>query len=715
MKASTGSQLTNKRVFSEKNLFQTRFGPVFLVIVLVTVISFLTRLALLFKTGKSFDFTFLNVTGVFVIGLLYDLAMSAYVIIPFVLLIWFTSEKIYHGKWKSVTLSIATIALLLILFTNILPSDFNRDLKKGVVAYCILRYVFYLVLLFTSPAFRKKWRVGVLYFDFFLLIFLLLFNAISEWFFWDEFSVRYNFIAVDYLIYTNEVVGNIKESYPLPLIISVILLFTTAIFFIVRPLLKRSVYTSSAFRLRTITALALFVFIALAHYCVKADGRKFSKDEYANELAGNGIYQFGNAFWNNELDFFKFYKTLPDKEAFAIVKADLASPLSTFTSSDVFNIERTITYPEPEQRHNVVLISVESYSADFMKAFGGQAGITPYLDSLANEGILFRQLYASGTRTVRGLEALSLGLPPSSGQSIVKRPNNENLFSLGSIFKSKGYITQYIYGGYSYFDNMKQFFSSNDYEVIDREGLKKEEIHYQNIWGVADEDLFTLAERTLDKNYASGKPFFSQVMTVSNHRPFTYPDGRIDIPSSSQSREGAVKYTDYAINKFLKDCSVKPWYNNTIFVIVADHCAGSAGSVELPVTGYHIPMIIFAPGIIKESQKVDRMMAQIDIPPTILGMLKFSYKSKFFGQDIFNEPGQKEKAFISTYQGLGFIQDSMLVVQSPVRKVRQYKPDFNTGSAVQVPLNDSLVKKAIAYYQVASWLIKNRKYTKTPI
>ena len=123
-------------------------------------------------------------------------------------------------------------------------------------------------------------------------------------------------------------------------------------------------------------------------------------------------------------------------------------------------------------------------------------------------------------------------------------------------------------------------------------------------------------------------------------------------------------------------------------------------------------MLIYAPAIIKEPKIVDRLMAQIDIPPTILGMLHFNYKSKFMGQDIFNLPAGKEKAFISTYQGLGFIENGHLVIQSPVRKLKQFKPDFKTGSAVEEPLNDSLAKKAIAYYQVASWLFKNKKYTK---
>jgi phosphoglycerol transferase MdoB-like AlkP superfamily enzyme len=344
-----------------------------------------------------------------------------------------------------------------------------------------------------------------------------------------------------------------------------------------------------------------------------------------------------------------------------------------------------------------------------MDSFGNDQHITPCLDSLAAKSMLFTNLYASGTRTVRGLEALSLSIPPTPGQSIVKRPDNQNMFSLGAVFKSKGYITQYLYGGYGYFDNMNAFFSANHYQVIDRNALRPDQIHYANIWGVADEDLFTLTLQNLDANYKTGKPFFAHVMTVSNHRPFTYPEGRIDIPPSRQAREGAVKYTDYAIGKFIHEASDKPWFKNTVFVIVADHCAGSAGSVELPVTGYHIPMLMYSPGNI-QPQKMDRLMAQIDIAPSILGLLKFNYRSKFFGQDIFSLPAGHERAFISTYQGLGYLRNGELVIQSPMQQVEEYKPDFTTGKAQRGPLKDSLVKQAIAYYQSASWLLKNNKY-----
>lgn len=688
-----------------------RYGLIYLLVLIYLSITFTTRLALLLSVHDVFDWNLRNVLGVFGIGLLYDLAVSTYIIIPFVLHIWFTNEKAYHPKaWKWVGLLYLALILVLI-FTQLVPEDFNADLRKAVIGLVILRLVIFLYLAWKGREYRHKWRRAVLFVDFGLVIFLLLFNAVSEWFFWNEFSGRYNFIAVDYLIYTNEVVGNIRESYPLGWIIFVVLTLSFLILYSSRNVIRSSSGTSMRFSKRTFIAGCLLLLPAITTFSLDNHLKKFSDNAYANELAGNGLFEFAAAFHNNELDFHRYYRSLNDEQAFSIMRSQLASPNSRFTSDDPFNLERQISYAEPERKMNVVLISVESLSAGFMKAFGNQQQITPCLDSLSEKSIFFKNLYASGTRTVRGLEALSLSIPPTPGQSVVKRPDNGDLFSLGSVFQSKGYVTQYIYGGYGYFDNMNAFFSANGYEVIDRSALQPEEIHYANIWGVADEDLFSLALKKLDENYRQQKPFFSQIMTVSNHRPYTYPDGRIDIPSATQCREGAVKYTDYAIGKFLRDAAGKPWFNNTLFVIVSDHCAGSAGSVELPVTGYHIPMLIYSPANIKP-QQYERLTAQIDIAPTILGLLKFNYRSKFFGQDIFALPAGRERALISTYQGLGYLRNDLLVIQSPVQQVEQFRPDYVTGNAVRVNVTDSLADQAIAYYQTAAWLLKNKRYNK---
>jgi phosphoglycerol transferase MdoB-like AlkP superfamily enzyme len=150
--------------------------------------------------------------------------------------------------------------------------------------------------------------------------------------------------------------------------------------------------------------------------------------------------------------------------------------------------------------------------------------------------MMFERVFATGTRTVRGLEALSLGTPPIPGQSIVRRPNNEHLATLGELLEHQGFATYFFYGGYGYFDNMSAYFSANDYRVIDRTDFPKETVMFENVWGVADEALFDNVIRTFDTKPNTGKPFFAHIMTTTNHRPYTYPNGRIDIPAGATAR-----------------------------------------------------------------------------------------------------------------------------------------------------------------------------------
>lgn len=689
-----------------KTLSRSRFFPVWLIILLFLVISIVTRIVLLVSIPAS-GITFPQAAGAFCIGLLYDSTVAVFVILPFVLQLWLQNNVVYRKRLLPFITAFFIGLIALLLFTNVVPRAFCPPLHTALIVYVVLRFAVYL-LLFFMPAFRQRWRAGVLYTGLGLVIFLLLLNAVSEWFFWQEFSTRYNFIAVDYLVYTTEVLGNIGESYPIGWILAALLIIAALTVYLFRKPVRQSVQQPLPVVRRSLLAIVLMTLPLLVYHTVSAKWRQFSRNEYANSLAGDGLFEFATAFTQNELDFYQFYTTLPDTMAFRITREQLQMPNSRFISNDPYSIEREISYAEPERKQNVVLISVESLSADFMRAFGNTENITPQLDSLAAHSLFFNNLYASGTRTVRGLEALSLSIPPTPGQSIVKRPDNGGLFSLGSVLRSHGYTTQYLYGGYSYFDNMKTFFGNNGYTVIDRSAIPPGKVHYENIWGVADEDLFSLTLQVLDSNNATGKPFFTHIMTVSNHRPYTYPEGRIDIPPARQVRQGAVKYTDYAIGRFLREARSKKWFDSTIFVIVSDHCAGSAGSVELPVTGYHIPMLIYAPALL-QPREVNTLAAQIDVAPTILGLLNLRYRSKFFGQDLLHLPPGRERAFISTYQGLGYLRNGRLVVQSPVQRLSHYTPDFATGNATPAPPDDTLTRQAIAYYQSISWLLKHRR------
>jgi phosphoglycerol transferase MdoB-like AlkP superfamily enzyme len=687
--------------------FQNRFSIVYALLAFFLCLSFLTRVVLL-VTVMGTGIPISDGIGAFLIGSVYDLMIGILIVIPILLQLVFQCDFFYQKKVFNFVFAIGILVIFIFAFTDIVPRDFSPELHTAFIAYLCLRLVIYTVLYLRPVSSRITWRKGTLYFSISLIIFCLLLNAASEWFFWNEFSSRYNFIAVDYLVYTHEVFGNIRESYPIFWILAGLSVVCAAILLTLRRNISASVLRPMAFGRTIIIVISFFAAGVLGLLTVKQGLRHFSRDEYANSLAGNGIYEFAVAYQQNELNFTKYYATIPNEEAFNIVRKDLAAPNIKFVSDDSFSIERDVSFAGPDRNLNVVLISVESLSAEYMAAFGNTSNITPALDSLIPYSLFFSNLYASGNRTVRGLEALALSIPPTPGQSTVKRQDNSNLFSIGSVLNSRGYHTQYIYGGDSYFDNMRTFFSGNGYTVVDREAIPEAQVHYQNVWGVADEDLFDLALRKFDENAALRAPFFGQVMTVSNHRPYTYPEGRIDISPKTKTRYGAVKYTDYAIGRFLRMAAKKPWFNKTIFVIVSDHCAGSAGNVELPVTGYHIPMLIYAPGIV-EPGKFEAIAAQVDIAPTILGLLNKNYRSKFFGQDLLNMDSSKHKAFISTYQGLGYLQNGDLVIQSPIKKISQYRPDFKTGAAEHVPLDSAIGKKAIAYYQCANWLLKNKK------
>lgn len=612
-----------------------------------------------------------------------------------------------------------------VLWNPSLLAAFACGLWYDLLAACYATVPWFLLTLLL-PA--RLWRSNVMPWLLALITtvyaVVLVFIAVAEWFFWDEFQVRFNFIAVDYLVYTQEVIDNIQQSYPMPLIfsglgvagvlISGLLWKTGAVRWVCQG--------DAAWKHRILPVLTMAFFaVGIASVCSQSQLPRFS-NEFNRELAKNGPYAFCAAFWESEIDYERFYLKHEPDNALARARSLLTLSDTPPASADTSDLRRIIKHDGPEQHRNIVLISVESLSADYLRHFKQtfkiKSWLTPNLDRIADEGIFFTNLYATGTRTVRGLEALTLSVPPTPGQSIVWRPGNADMFSIGSVCRDRGYDTSYVYGGDAMFDNMRSFFSANGYRVVDRGTKSKADITFQNAWGVADEDLFRWSMQEADANAAANKPFFMHVMTVSNHRPFTYPEGRISKPQGS--RDGAVMYTDYAIGKFLDEAKSKPWFDNTIFIIVADHCSNSAGKVELDVTKYHIPCVIWNPHLIKP-RVYDGLCSQIDVVPTVFGLLNWSYTTRFFGQDVFS-PGytaEHQRAYVSNYQKIAFITRDTLAMLKPKQQFTLGRVNLKTG-ALDQNHNEQLrtqLDDTIALYQSASWLFRNqhlRSDTTTP-
>lgn len=532
-------------------------------------------------------------------------------------------------------------------------------------------------------------------------VFLILFIGMAEWVFWGEFGTRFNFIAVDYLVYTHEVITNIWQSYPVMPVLTLMAFISLGICWWQR---HRIIAPGDRHDVRPTKWRAFAVLLAIPFFAwwqmPDALPRLF-ENRYANDLASNGVYGFFHAFNAAELEYPEFYTTISRTEAYARVRELLAARNAPFASGDAHDLSRHTTNHFPPHNLNVVLISVESLSAKFLTRFGESRGITPNLDRMAREGLLFTNHYATGTRTVRGLEALSLSVPPTPGESIVKRPHNTGLVTLGEVFSEHGYDVKFLYGGYALFDNMRAYFSGNGYQVIDRGDIPSDRIHHENAWGVADEDIYTQALMEMDRSHGAGRHAFLHVMTTTNHRPYTFPDGRIDLPSGSSGRAGAVKYTDWAIGDFLARAGKKPWFAETLFVIVADHCASSAGKSTLPLANYHVPLLFYSPGNIA-AREDGQLASQIDVAPTLLGMLHMDYSARFFGRDLLQPQRHSPYAFISTYQELGFVRDGELVELDPLVGPQVAIP-AHTGHLHFIPgPYDEATRDAISLYEVAA-------------
>lgn len=537
-----------------------------------------------------------------------------------------------------------------------------------------------------------------------LAVALLLFGAVAEVVFWDEFSTRFNFIAVDYLLYTQEVIGNIVESYPVGALVGGIVSLSALLVIVLRRRLSFAV-SARPWRVR-VAMLAAAVLLPTAAQLATIEQMEGSGDAYADELAGNGLFSLAAAMRRNELDYARWYATLPQEEADEVLRTLHVErlPLSAEDSPSAMDDPPHDKSPFTRRPRNVVLVTIESLSAEYVGAYGSKEGLTPELDRIAAEGLRFANVYATGTRTVRGLEALSLGTPPVPGQAIVRRTNNNNLSTVGEILAPQGVVPMFIYGGYGYFDNMNSYFRGNDYLIVDRTDFPKDSIVFENVWGVADESLYANALIAMNRKAAEGKPFFAQIMTTSNHRPYTYPDGRIDIPSPG-GRHGAVKYTDWAIGQFIREAKKQPWFADTLFVFVADHCASVAGRTRLPVAKYRIPLIFYAPDMLPPGEFTDRL-SQIDLAPTLLEVMGKNGDDHFFGRAFFEEHVQLDRVFISNYQDLGYLRGDLLTVLSPQRMVRAYRVDPATLESTTTEPDPQRVKEAIAYYQTAAAAFK---------
>jgi phosphoglycerol transferase MdoB-like AlkP superfamily enzyme len=618
------------------------------------------------------------------------------------LVLGFASRLILWAKF-GLDADVSALSLPFLMFAGLL-NDFAESL------YLFAPFALYILLL-PDRWFRKWWNRAATYTGTLLCIVGLLYLSATEYFFFEEFDARFNLVAFDYLAFPGEVFTDIWEAYPVVQVLLAAITLGAIITYALRPWLQAGHAETVRFRERLVLFLPYSALLLLAIAYYPTDALSLSANRVENELLQNGHSSFFLAARTSDIDYESYYLSRPPATNRALLHDQLAGEGVRFTQLAAGRLSRShAARTDGLGRLNVVVVSSESFGAEFSKLHGSAKDWTPNFDAYAKQGLWFANTYASGTRTVRGLEAITASFPPIPTVSILRRPGNTGIATWGSVMQRLGYHTSFLYGGYGYFDNMNAFYEGNGFQVIDRSDIQK--VRFENIWGVSDEDLFDRAIQHFGQEFAAGQPFFSIVMTTSNHKPFTFRPGLESegIKAEGGGRQAGVRYADYALGYFLREAAKQPWFDNTLFVVVADHGARVYGKAAIPLETYEIPLMIYAPKHLAPRQ-VDTLMTQIDIAPTVLGLLGLPYEAPFFGIDVLNRPaGQPRIALFSHNHDVAILRDEDLVVMSLGKTSQAYRYDRAQGTFTAKSDDTNLLPLGIAYFQTAAELFKTHGY-----
>jgi phosphoglycerol transferase MdoB-like AlkP superfamily enzyme len=585
---------------------------------------------------------------------------------------------------------------------------FPIGLRMDVIVMCELLAI-PTALYFLLPGERFRRQLALVLFT--LVAALILHMELSTPTFIAEYDTRPNRIYFEYLRYPKEVFGTLLKAYPLQLLSVTVLvaLLTSGFYLMVSRHMRRAQPWSWRARALCFPIVLALMFIGarstFGHRPANLSTASFSHNHLANELAVSSAYTLLNAIY---MSLHEVGAEMYGQMSWPEVQDRVArySPQDSLALASVEQPAlRTIAAVSTSRRPNLVIFVLESLGAGFVGSLGGLP-LTPNLDRLSAEGLWFTQLYATGTRTVRGLEAIATGFPPTAAQSVLKRPESQrDFFTLAALLQREGYRTDFLYGGVSNFDNMGRFFLQNGFErVIEQKHF--DDPTFAGTWGVSDEDLVEKAHATF---LAHGdEPFFALMLSTSNHDPFEFPAGRIELHQQpAATRNNAVKYTDYAIGKLFELARAAPYWRNTLFLIVADHDARVFGADLVPIERFHIPGLLIGPGVPKRHE--DRIASQIDLAPTVLGLMGIDGAHPMIGRDVLSMPADLPGRALMQYADTNaFRVGDRVVIHQPHQPAKTYS--YIDGRLVPRMSDPILERDALAHLLWAETTYREHRY-----
>jgi phosphoglycerol transferase MdoB-like AlkP superfamily enzyme len=563
--------------------------------------------------------------------------------------------------------------------------------------------------------FQNTW-LKILHIAFFLIFMIVLFFELATPAFIIEYGFRPNRLFIEYLPYPNEVMKMLLNGHLATLVIVFSLLITSAIFSwkIIKALVNSNNKKTNSPIFASSSAISFFVLFFMLFLCARGTiGHRpinpafvyFSTDPLINSLTLNSIYSVAHALkqFGNEKNASKLYGKMDTDKIINLVRQETGLATNAFLNKDKPSMAiRTPTYQGKPK--NLVIILEESLGAQFVSSLGGLP-LTPEIDKLNNEGWAFKKLYATGTRSVRGIEAVITGFTPTPARSVVKLDKSQRgFFTIASLLKDNNYITQFIYGGESHFDNMKSFFLGNGFtDIVDFEDIKNPE--FIASWGASDGDLFNQANSEITKLHEADKPFFSFIFTSSNHDPFEIPEGAVtpieytpeqltQYDAKELMRHKAIQYADYALGEFIDKAKKQPYWKDTVFLVVADHDARTGGKSLVPIQSFHIPAVILNSGHGPTSD--ERVVSQIDLAPTLLSLMGVTNDSPMLGHDLNNRkaPG---RAMMQYADNFAYMEGNEVTILQPQKEPLNFVYDFNEKKLTSKQINPRLAEIALAH------------------
>ncbi|MDQ8031356.1 MAG: LTA synthase family protein [Bordetella sp.] len=552
------------------------------------------------------------------------------------------------------------------------------------------------------------WAAEITSYWFMLSWILLVLLEVSTPPFIQEYDTRPNRLFVEYLKHPREVSNMVWRGYKTALLggtaVLVLVGFAGCVLFF-----NPTDDTPLAWWQRILYSVGMLAVVILAirgslgHRPMNPSSVAYCSDGMVNTLALNSLYNVFYAIYSmkNERGGSAMYGKMPSARMHEIVLAHANLPPPA-AGAELPSLHRQQPAARPARPKKIVIILEESLGAQYSAALGGM-GLTPELDALMREGWAFTRTYATGTRSVRGLEAVTTGFPPTPMQAVLKLPRAQRgFFTLAQLLGREGYQSRFIYGGESHFDNMKAFFLGNGFDgIVDRKDFV--DPVFEGTWGASDEDMFNQLDRVLREE--GEQPSFTLAFSVSNHTPWEYPAGRIEVQGEPATEHNSVRYADWALGRFFERARKAPYWDDTVFLVVADHDSRVFGATLVPVRHFHIPAVILGGGIAARAD--DRLISQIDLAPTLLSLAGIEADHPMIGHDLaISSPNRAIMQYDNTY---GYLRGDDLLVMTPGRDPVQFRYDA-PEQYTPVAVDTELARVALAHALWPDWAYREGRY-----